>query len=240
MNFQTTALPTWVLALAQPIGFWTNQMAPNVFAYGEGVSHGQKPEVHAKEGGVVEMECRLPPTDTGASVSLHVVEWVRQGVQIPVLIKFGVYAPRVHPNYEGRVSLVRNTVLRVKGLLMEDQGLYECRIFLLDQTTDETHNGTWTLLSVTAPPIFTKTPPPVLEALVGNSLSLACVARGNPPPTITWAKDGTLIGGDKVELLSGKLSLRAVSTEAGGRYECLATNTEGNVTHVTKLKVKGL
>eukprot|EP00063_Salmo_salar_P009224 XP_013984059.1 PREDICTED: protein turtle homolog A-like isoform X2 [Salmo salar] len=203
------------------------------------VSHGQKPEVRAKEGGVVEMECRLPPTDTGASVFLHVVEWVRQGFDIPVLIKFGVYSPRVHPNYEGRVSLVRNTVLRVKGLLMEDQGLYECRILLLDKTTDETHNGTWTLLSVTAPPIFTKTPPPVLETLVGNSLSLACVARGNPKPTITWAKGGTLIGGDNVELLSGTLSLRAVSTEAGGRYECLATNTEGNVTHVTKLKVKG-
>ncbi|XP_064861108.1 protein turtle homolog A-like [Oncorhynchus nerka] len=66
------------------------------------VSHGQKPEVRAKEGGVVEMECRLPPTDPGASVSLHVVEWVRQGFEIPVLIKFGVYAPRVHPNYEDR------------------------------------------------------------------------------------------------------------------------------------------
>uniref|UniRef100_A0A4W5LR74 Immunoglobulin superfamily, member 9a n=1 Tax=Hucho hucho TaxID=62062 RepID=A0A4W5LR74_9TELE len=204
-----------------------------------GVTHGQKPEVRAKVGGVVEMACRLPLPYTGASVPLHVVEWVRQGFDIPVLIKFGVYAPRVHPNYEGRVSLVRNTVLRVKGLLIEDQGLYECRILLLDKTTDETRNGTWTLLSVTAPPIFTKTPLPVMEALVGNPLSLACVAHGNPPPTITWAKDGTLIGGDKVAVLSGTLSLRAVDREAGGQYECLASNTEGNVTHVTKLKVKG-
>ncbi|CAB1318474.1 unnamed protein product [Coregonus sp. 'balchen'] len=203
------------------------------------VTHGQKPEVRAKVGGVVEMECRLPPPDTGASAPLHVVEWVRQGFDIPVLIKFGVYAPRVHPNYEGRVSLVRNTVLRVKGLLLEDQGLYECRILLLDKTTDETRNGTWTLLSVTAPPIFTKTPPPVMETLVGNPLSLACVAHGNPLPTITWAKDGTLIGGDKVEVLSGTLSLRAVDRESEGQYECLASNTEGNVTHVTKLKVKG-
>ncbi|XP_020313701.1 protein turtle homolog A isoform X1 [Oncorhynchus kisutch] len=203
------------------------------------VTHGQKPEVRAKVGGVVEMACRLPLPYAGASVPLHVVEWVRQGFDIPVLMKFGVYAPRVHPNYEGRVSLVRNTVLRVKGLLIEDQGLYECRILLLDKTTDETRNGTWTLLSVTAPPIFSKTPPPVMEALVGNPLSLACVAHGNPPPTITWAKDGTLIEGDKVEVLSGTLSLRAVDREAGGQYECLASNAEGNVTHVTKLKVKG-
>lgn len=67
-----------------------------------GVTHGQKPEVRAKVGGVVEMACRLPLPYTGASVPLHVVEWVRQGFDIPVLIKFGVYAPRVHPNYEGK------------------------------------------------------------------------------------------------------------------------------------------
>lgn len=35
-HFQTATLPTCVLALAQPIGFWTNQMAPNVFSFGEG------------------------------------------------------------------------------------------------------------------------------------------------------------------------------------------------------------
>ena len=67
-----------------------------------GVTHGQKPVVRAKVGGVVEMACRLPLPYAGASVPLHVVEWVRQGFDIPVLMKFGVYAPRVHPNYEGK------------------------------------------------------------------------------------------------------------------------------------------
>ncbi|KAL0965550.1 hypothetical protein UPYG_G00282800 [Umbra pygmaea] len=200
---------------------------------------GQKPEVRAQIGGVVEMDCRLPPPPTGVSAPLHVVEWVRQGLDIPVLIKFGAYAPRVHPQYEGRVSLVRDSVLRVEGLLLEDQGLYECRILLLDKASDETRNGTWTRLSVTAPPVFTKTPPPVVEAVVGNPLSLACVARGNPPPTITWAKDGILIGGENAEVQSGTLSLKAVSMEAKGQYECIAFNTEGNVTHVTKLDIKG-
>ncbi|XP_010892221.2 protein turtle homolog A isoform X2 [Esox lucius] len=203
------------------------------------VTHGQKPEVRARVGDVVEMECRLPPSDTGASAPLHVVEWVRQGLDIPVLIKFGEYVPRVHPHYEGRVSLVSNSVLRMMGLRLEDQGLYECRILLLDKTTDETRNGTWTLLSVTAPPIFTETPPPVVEALVGSSLSLTCVARGNPPPTITWAKDGSPIGGEKAELQSGTLFFKAVSTEVEGHYQCLASNTEGNVTHVTQLDMKG-
>lgn len=50
----------------------------------------------------------------------------------------------------GRVSLVRITTLRLEGLQLDDQGLYECRIlYLLDKPTDERRNGTWTLLSVT-------------------------------------------------------------------------------------------
>lgn len=46
-----------------------------------------------------------------------------------------------------------------------------------------------------APPTFTQAPPPALDALVGSHLSLACVAQGNPPPTITWLKDGRVIEG---------------------------------------------
>ncbi|KAJ7987256.1 hypothetical protein DPEC_G00336850 [Dallia pectoralis] len=201
---------------------------------------GQEPEVRAKLGGVVEMGCRLPPADTGVSVPLHVVEWVRQDLDIPVLIKFGEYLPRVHPHYEGRVSLMGNSFLRVTGLLLEDQGLYECRVLQLDKTTDEARNGTCTRLSVTAPPIFTETPPAAVEALAGNPLALACVARGNPPPVVTWAKDGTPVGREgRAELRSGTLSFEAVSTEDEGDYRCIASNTEGNVSHVTQLDIKG-
>ena len=62
-----------------------------------------RPEVRGKVGGVVELECSFPLSDPAAvsSASLHVVEWVRQGLDIPVLIKFGSYVPRVHPQYEG-------------------------------------------------------------------------------------------------------------------------------------------
>lgn len=200
---------------------------------------GVRPEVRGKVGGVVELECSFPPSEPAAvsSASLHVVEWVRQGLDIPVLIKFGSYAPRLHPQYEGRVSLVRITDLRLDELLLDDQGLYECRVLLLDESADELQNGTWTLLSVTAPPTFTKAPPPVMEALVGSHLSLACVANGNPAPTITWFKDGSVI--QRINYQEGALSLRAVSMQSTGQYTCHASNSEGNVTCVTKVKIKG-
>ncbi|XP_054875106.1 protein turtle homolog A isoform X2 [Amphiprion ocellaris] len=200
---------------------------------------GVRSDVRGKVGGLVELECSFPPSGPAAasSASLHVVEWVRQGLDIPVLIKFGSYAPRVHPQYEGRVSLVRITALRLDGLQLNDQGLYECRILLLDKPTDELRNGTWTVLSVTAPPIFTEAPPPVLEALVGSHLSLPCVANGNPTPNITWLKDGSVI--QSVNYQEGVLSLGAVSMQSAGQYTCHASNSEGNVSRVTKVEIKG-
>lgn len=64
---------------------------------------GARPEVLGKVGGVVELECSFPPSEPAAvsSASLQVVEWVRQGLDIPVLIKFGSHTPRLHPQYEG-------------------------------------------------------------------------------------------------------------------------------------------
>lgn len=60
----------------------------------------------------MELECSFPPSDPAAvsSASFHVVEWVRQGLDIPVLIKFGSYAPRVHPQYEGELPSLLYTV----------------------------------------------------------------------------------------------------------------------------------
>uniref|UniRef100_A0A3Q3GDV9 Immunoglobulin superfamily, member 9a n=1 Tax=Kryptolebias marmoratus TaxID=37003 RepID=A0A3Q3GDV9_KRYMA len=155
---------------------------------------GERSEVRGRVGGSVELDCRFLPSEAAAvpSASQHVVEWIRQGFDVPVLIKFGSYAPRVHPNYEGRVSLARITSLRLERLQLDDQGSYDCRILLLDKPTDEQGQGNWTWLSVMAPPIFSKAPPPVMEALVGSRISLNCVANGNPTPTVTWLKDAYL------------------------------------------------
>uniref|UniRef100_A0A673KR91 Protein turtle homolog A-like n=1 Tax=Sinocyclocheilus rhinocerous TaxID=307959 RepID=A0A673KR91_9TELE len=197
--------------------------------------------VRAKKGDTAVLTCSLPALDEGSSAPQHVIEWVRQGYDIPILIQFGVHDPRVHPNYDGRVSLIRGTSLQMRGLLLEDKGWYECRILPLDKTTDEAgSNGSWTLLFVTAPPVFTETSPPGVEVFVGRSVTLKCAAQGNPRPTITWSKDGRPIKPqNKVKIINGSVSSHAVSRETSGQYQCHASNTEGNVTHVTMLKVIG-
>ncbi|KAM8744304.1 uncharacterized protein igsf9a isoform 2-T2 [Acanthopagrus schlegelii] len=73
--------------------------------------------------------------------------------------------------------------------------------------------------------------------MVGSHLALSCGANGNPTPTITWLKDGSVI--PRRIYQDGALSLRAVSMQSAGWYTCHASNSEGNVTCVTKVKIKG-
>uniref|UniRef100_A0A096MBZ9 Protein turtle homolog A-like n=1 Tax=Poecilia formosa TaxID=48698 RepID=A0A096MBZ9_POEFO len=207
------------------------------------VSQGLASLVRAREGGSAELDCSLTPSSKEATTPnlfpLHVVEWVRLGYNVPVLIKFGVYAPRVHPNYKGRVSLTRGASLLVERLTLEDEGWFECRILLLDSKTDNFQNGTWTFLSITAPPVFIKTPPTFVEVLLGDSLTLSCGAHGNPRPTVVWHKDESPIEKhEKIKVLNGTLSLATVTRNVSGVYKCHVSNTEGNLTHYTELQVQ--
>ncbi|XP_058245896.1 uncharacterized protein igsf9b isoform X3 [Hemibagrus wyckioides] len=200
--------------------------------------------VKGRVGGTVELGCTLTSTSNGVMspnlFPLHVVEWVRLGYNVPILIKFGDYTPRVHPNYKGRVSLTRGASLVVDGLTLEDEGWFECRILLLDRTSDEFRNGTWTFLSITAPPVFVKIPPSIVEVLSGESLTLSCSALGNPKPTVTWRKeDNAVEEEDKIQVINGTLSMVKVTRETAGMYKCHVSNSEGNLTHVTQLQVKG-
>ncbi|XP_040052060.2 uncharacterized protein igsf9b isoform X1 [Gasterosteus aculeatus] len=200
--------------------------------------------VRAREGGSAELSCDLnPPSKEGTTPNLfplHVVEWVRLGYNVPILIKFGVYAPRVHPNYKGRVSLTSGASLLVDRLTQEDEGWFECRILLLNSKKDDFRNGTWTFLSITAPPVFIKTPPTFVEVLLGDSLTLSCGAHGNPRPTVVWHKDESQIEKhEKIKVLNGTLSMASVTRNISGVYKCHVSNSEGNLTHSTQLQIKG-
>ncbi|XP_076875332.1 protein turtle homolog A isoform X2 [Brachyhypopomus gauderio] len=196
--------------------------------------------VCAKQGSSVLLTCSVGLPPDGPTATLHVVEWVRQGYDTPILIKFGAHAPRIHPHYEGRVSLSGATGLLVEGLTLDDGGWYECHILLLDKPSDDTRNGSLTLLSVTASPVFSETPPLVTEAFLGRPVMLKCIAHGNPPPTIKWFKEGVLMNQTgNVKVLNGSLSFASVSRDAAGHYQCQASNSEGNEICSTQLRVKG-
>jgi hypothetical protein len=70
-----------------------------------------------------------------------------------------------------------------------------------------------------------------LSAGLGVTLDLECPANGNPPPAVTWRKDGRAVHADdnKYSLQQGGATLAIVhfSENDGGRYECEVYNGVG-------------
>ncbi|KAG8449995.1 hypothetical protein GDO86_016615 [Hymenochirus boettgeri] len=185
--------------------------------------------------------CNLLHQEVGRP-PVYVIEWVRFGFMLPLFIKFGLYSPRVDPQYLGRARIEEGASLRIDSLRSEDQGWYECRVLFLDRQHGEEdfQNGTWVHLTVNSPPSFRETPPMYVEVCVGDTLTLTCVANGNPLPVVTWKRDDvTVERGDKIEVNNGSLRIVGVERSNAGVYTCHAFSQEGEITHTSRVLVQG-
>ncbi|XP_025029935.1 protein turtle homolog A isoform X2 [Python bivittatus] len=207
----------------------------------DGNNRAEPRTVVGRKGESALLDCNLLKPDE-ASPPLYVIEWVRFGFLLPIFIKFGLYSPRVDPDYVGRVRIQGGASLQIDRLRAQDQGWYECRVLFLTRpnTDDEFQNGTWIHLIVNSPPVFQETPPASIEIQDQKSLTLSCSATGNPQPAVSWKRDSrTLENGTEVQVKNGTLSFARVGRAYAGLYTCQASNQEGTVIHTTRLLVQG-
>ncbi|KFP26880.1 Hemicentin-2, partial [Colius striatus] len=95
-------------------------------------------------------------------------------------------------------------------------------------------------LTLQSPPVFTIEPvETVTEA--GATAVLDCQANGEPPPTITWSRQGLPVVNDKraTVLSNGSLQIIAARKEDTAQYECVARNLMGSVLVRVPLTVQG-
>ena len=83
-----------------------------------------------------------------------------------------------------------------------------------------------------APQITTQ--PQVGSVIEGDNVTLSCNASGNPEPTISWRRDGSLVssGDQRISFEAGnrQLTITNVNRADSGEYLCVADNSEGNDT----------
>uniref|UniRef100_A0A671U2H5 Immunoglobulin superfamily member 9B n=1 Tax=Sparus aurata TaxID=8175 RepID=A0A671U2H5_SPAAU len=169
----------------------------------------------------------------------YVVEWFKYGMPIPFFINFRFYPPHVDPEYAGRASLHGKSSLRIENVRSDDQGWYECKVLMLEQQYDTFHNGSWVHLTVNAPPTFSDTPPQYVEAKEGGSITLTCIAFGNPKPSVSWLREGTECECVCVQVSDGSLTVLSITREDRGAYTCRAFSPQGEAIHTTRLLVQG-
>ncbi|MBN3296456.1 PTPRS phosphatase, partial [Amia calva] len=99
------------------------------------------------------------------------------------------------------------------------------------------------LFCVSAPPRFTKVPVDQI-GVSGGVVSFVCQATGDPKPHVAWNKKGKRVNSQRIEMIefdegAGAVlriqPLRAPRDE--NIYECVAENSEGEVTVTAKLSI---
>lgn len=107
------------------------------------------------------------------------------------------------------------------------------------------HGGSSVRLSpATEPPRIAETcpqPEPVM-AIENEGVTLNCMLRGNPRPTVVWTfRNATLRAGDRFSFSNrrSQLTISEVEMRDGGVYTCTATNTAGQDVYEFLLEVQG-
>ncbi|XP_074602199.1 cell adhesion molecule Dscam1-like isoform X2 [Brevipalpus obovatus] len=161
-----------------------------------------------------------------------------------------------------RKVLSSSRVLNILKVEREDQGCYRCTahgdsediasdelcLSLLKVARGENGKGLHQIDSAQDPPILRE----VFRESVrnpGESLSLKCVASGNPLPTVTWTLDNFPIPeahriqyGDYVSIHGDVVSyvnITSLRLEDGGLYRCEAVNDAGMAHHTQMVHIKG-
>ncbi|XP_041482004.1 Down syndrome cell adhesion molecule-like protein 1 homolog isoform X2 [Lytechinus variegatus] len=119
--------------------------------------------------------------------------------------------------------------LYFSAAMKSDEGVYFCvasNDFIPRQVTSQSATFTVSVgTSIVSPPNST-------EVVLGNELSLTCVAEGDPAPIITWSKDGRQLTADERTTIgsSGLLHIRNIVAIDEGTYRCESTNLYNTAT----------
>uniref|UniRef100_A0A8C4YVD5 Hemicentin-2 n=1 Tax=Gopherus evgoodei TaxID=1825980 RepID=A0A8C4YVD5_9SAUR len=175
-----------------------------------------------------------PPTILGSSERLHVVGLFNRPVGLQCEAR-GSPAPSItwFKDKQPIVSSARATYaeggrrLQLSRAQLSDAGLYTCRASNVAGVAEKAVR-----LEVYVPPDIEgdSQESHTVEAVVGQLLALECSVSGQPPPALSWLKDGLpLAESNGTQILGGGAGLRieSVLEGSGGIYTCLASSPAG-------------
>ncbi|XP_037081331.1 LOW QUALITY PROTEIN: peroxidasin homolog [Pollicipes pollicipes] len=139
--------------------------------------------------------------------------------------------------HSSRVAvLAGGGVLRISNLQHHDAGTYTCEARNEAAVAREEAELD---VSGHAGPVLTERPPMTLTAALGESIALTCRASGSPLPEITWRRVGgnLFADGRHSATTDGALTLRTLTAQDGGIYECNVDNGVGHAVATTHLAI---
>jgi dystroglycan 1 len=135
--------------------------------------------------------------------------------------------------------VIRGGTLEISRVTLQDAGRYRC-IAINQAGRAETYTD---LQIIDSSPGGSDGPsvqiiPADRDVPIGETVEFLCEARGFPPPTIQWSRDGAPLP-QQNRVSGGILLLYQVRAEDSGRYICTATNNFGSNRAYAILRVGG-
>ncbi|XP_023807204.1 peroxidasin homolog isoform X2 [Oryzias latipes] len=139
-----------------------------------------------------------------------VIAWTRGGSALPL---------------DRRHVVLSSGMLRITRVAAHDEGQYECQAV---SPVGTVHASVQLRVEQRVTPVFTNAPRD-LTVESGQDVQIPCRAQGQPPPVLTWIKDGVQVTESGKFHISpeGFLEVRDAGTADAGRYECTARNPIG-------------
>jgi hypothetical protein len=130
-----------------------------------------------------------------------------------------------HPQPRVRVTKLGSLVFRTT--VLSDSGFYSCTPI---SKLGSGQSSAPIQVFVKDPPYFVVRPRPLYQRHPGQSVTMPCVAHGDPKPTIFWRKgEGTFPVISKALQYGGNLTIPHLTKDDNGSYECVASNPVTNV-----------
>ena len=129
---------------------------------------------------------------------------------------------------DDRVKQVSGTLI-IKEAKVEDSGKYLCNV-----NNSVGGESVETVLTVTAP-LSASIEPQVQTVDYGRPATLTCNAEGNPIKSISWMKDGVVLGQHNEPILR----IEQVRRDDRGMYQCFVRNDQESAQASAELKLGG-
>ncbi|XP_068128537.1 immunoglobulin superfamily DCC subclass member 3 [Hyperolius riggenbachi] len=126
--------------------------------------------------------------------------------------------------------------LMISDLTIDHSGVYVCAANKPGTRVRRTAQGR---LVVQAPAEFVQHPQSISRP-VGTTAIFTCLAQGEPPPQITWLKNGEELdpsGHIKLKNSNSTLTISGISQEDEAIYQCIAQNSAGSSQASARLSV---
>ncbi|XP_047609819.1 hemicentin-1 isoform X2 [Phacochoerus africanus] len=182
----------------------------------------------------VKLTVYIPPSIKGGNVTTEIsalinsiikLECETRGLPVPAITWYKDDQPVISSSQA--LYIDKRQILHIPRAQVSDSATYKCQVTNVAGTAEKSFH-----VDVYVPPMIEgdMALPINKQVVVAHSLTLECKAAGNPPPVLTWLKDGVpMKASDHIHIEAGGKTLEITSALEvdRGQYTCVATSVAG-------------